>query len=353
MNPSSPKFIFSTILILAIVGVFVIFGLPQLLPDTSPKIYVANEGEGTLLVISLDTLRVVKTIKWDGMPHNVNVDPLGRYVYATNHEGEEEDEHAGHKMGYLRIIDAKSLKLINSLPLSAMAAHAVPSRDGKVVYVSIEGGNSVVEIDPGKGQILRSFTVGEGPHGFVLSNDSKKLYLPNMRSNDISIVDLASSKEERLSLEFEGSKCETPVAMGLTADDRYSFVTCGRSFEIYKIDNQAKKVVSRIALTKGEFPGPIQTPVHPNGKFLYVPEMRSGTVHKIDIEKFSLVKSIDSGAGAHGIAFSADGKFAYVTNTWENSVSVLDLEKDSVVQTIKVGVKPNGIALTNGKNQGW
>ncbi len=326
--------------------------------DNSPRIYIANEGDGTISVISSGSLEVVDTVKLEGKPHNVNSDPIGKYFYATNHEGEEaaaEEEHDGHgeHVPYLRIIDAKTNELLRSVLMVEMAAHVVPSRDGKLVYVSIEGGKNIVEVSPSEGRLLRAFDVGEGPHGIVLSNDGKKLFVPNMRSNDVSAVDLESGKEERISLEFEGSKCETPVAMGISLDDRFAFVTCGRSFEVYKIDANAKKVVGRVELEKGEFPGPIQVPVHPSGKFLYVPDMRHGVVHKIDVESFTLVKDIATGKGAHGIAYSADGKLAYVTNTWEDSVSVVDLESEKVVRTIKVGSKPNGIAVSNGKNQGW
>lgn len=320
------------------------------------KIYVANEGDGTISVIDSGSLSVIQTIELSGMPHNVNVDPLGRYVYATNHEGEEEempqDEHAGH-IPYLRILDAETYKVLHSIPMQEMAAHVVPSKDSKLLYVSREGGNTLVEFDIENEKIIRYFKVGEGPHGFVLSNDGKKLYVPNMRSHDVSIVDLETGNEKRLEIALNNDKCDTPVAMGITSDDKHSFVTCGKSFEIYKIDNINEKVVAKIGFEKGDLTGPIQTPVYPNSKFIYVPDMRNAVVHKIDIEKFENVKDIATGQGAHGIAYSQDGKTAYVTNTWEDSLSVLDLEKDTVIKTIKVGSEPNGVAVSNGFNQGW
>lgn len=326
---------------------------------SGPLVYVANEGDGTLSVMDASSLKIVKTVKLAGMPHNVNVDPLGRYFYATNHEGEQDaeskssNEHSGHTAYYLRIFDAKSNKLLISVLMPKLAAHAVPSRDGNMVYVSMEGGNEIAEVNVTNGYVLRKFKVGEGPHGFVLINSGRTILVPNMRSNDVSIVDLKSGSEERLNLTFGNFKCETPVAMGVTNDDNYSFVTCGRSFEVYKIDNRAKTLVGRVELKKGEFPGPIQTPVHPDGKFLYVPDMRNGVVHKIEIETFKLVSDIDSGAGAHGIAYSADGSIAYVTNTWENSLSIINLTSGSVIDKVGVGLMPNGVAVSNGKNQGW
>jgi len=82
-------------------------------------------------------------------------------------------------------------------------------------------------------------------------------------------------------------------------------------------------------------------------------DMRNGVVHKVDIEKFDVIKDIPTAPGAHGIAYSFDGKIAYVTNTWDNSLSVMNLEADSIIKKIEVGLKPNGVAVSNGKNQGW
>ena len=130
------------------------------------KIYVANEGDGTISVIDAQSLSVIDTISLDGFPHNVNADPLGRYIFATNHEGEadEGEENEGDHMDgktqpYLRMLDAKTHKLLNSIPMDQMAAHVVPSRDGKLVYVSLEGSNELVAVDLATQTIVKRFTV--------------------------------------------------------------------------------------------------------------------------------------------------------------------------------------------------
>lgn len=329
---------------------------------TTAKIYVANEGSGTISIIDAETLAVTKTLDIHGMPHNSNVDPTGAWFYATNHAEEDteatpsgEMEHGKKKhIPYLRIFDAAQEKLIRSIGMSYMAAHVVPTREGKKVYVSREGGDTIVLVDVQTGEILRTYKVGFGPHGMVLSTTGKILYVPNMKSNDVSILNLETGEEERMKLRFEEHACETPVAMGITADDRYAVVTCGKSFDVYKIDTNAKKVVNRLAFTKAaKTPGPIQTPIPPQEQAIYIPDMGNGVVHKIDLASFTLIKDVPTGAGAHGIAYSADGRYAYITNTWENTVAVLDTATDTIIKKIPVGEEPNGIAVSNGKNQGW
>ena len=86
---------------------------------------------------------------------------------------------------------------------------------------------------------------------------------------------------------------------------------------------------------------------------MYIPDMRNGVVHKIDIKTFEELVGIKTGSGAHGIAYSPDGKHAFVTNTWDNSLSIIDTISDTVIKTISVGKSPNGVAVSGGKNQGW
>lgn len=322
-----------------------------------PFLYVANEGDGTISVIDQAALKVIDTIHLAGMPHNVNIDPLGRYIYATNHEDDREETHTMNHEGetphtpYLRVFNASSHALVTSVAMEHMAAHVVPSRDGQKVYVSREGEHSMVEVDPAEWLISRVFPVGEGPHGFVVSNDGKRLFVPNMKSNDFSVVDLTSGNSERFPISFDNYHCEIPVAMG--ADDKFVYVTCASSFDIYKIDTLHMKAVGRVSLPKGDPPGPIQIPVAPDNQHLYVPDMRHGVVHKINLETFVLEKDIPSGSGAHGIAYAPDGKTAYVTNTWEDTVSIIDLVEERLVRKIPAGKAPNGIAVVGGKNQGW
>lgn len=338
---------------LVIVGIL-FFSLYQPIPTLQDYgVYVANEDGSSISVIDGATLSVIDTIRIEKSdPHNVNLDPLGRYIYATNHE---ETEH-GHEMGgegFLRVIDANTRKLIKSVDLGAKAAHVVPTRDGLLVYVSLEGSDHIVEIGTDDFSIKSDIKVGEMSHGFVLSSKDDFLFSPNMMSNDVSFVNLETGETKTFEVSHEDNVCKKPTAMGITSDDKYAFVTCSDSFDIYQIDVSNLQVIGRVAFTKNTPPGPIQSPVNPTGKYLYIPDMRNGVVHKIDIDTFEEIASIKTGSGAHGIAYSPDGNYAFVTNTWDNSLSVIDTTSDTVIKTMSIGKSPNGVAVSGGKNQGW
>jgi YVTN family beta-propeller protein len=53
----------------------------------------------------------------------------------------------------------------------------------------------VSKIDIGNLEVIKSkIPVGMGPHGIAFSEDGKKAYISNMKSNDVSIIDTSTDK---------------------------------------------------------------------------------------------------------------------------------------------------------------
>jgi YVTN family beta-propeller protein len=78
----------------------------------------------------------------------------------------------------------------------------------------------------------------------------------------------------------------------------------------------------------GGFGGlPIQTPVSPDGKWVYTANTLTNTITIIDTATDTLVKSIPCDAGCHGINFGAKaggGYYAYVSSKFANELLVVD-----------------------------
>ena len=49
--------------------------------------------------------------------------------------------------------------------------------------------NQIYEIDIASLQVLKSYTGGQAPHGVVVSHDGKKVYVTNLLSDTISVID--------------------------------------------------------------------------------------------------------------------------------------------------------------------
>lgn len=66
----------------------------------------------------------------------------------------------------------------------------------------------------------------------------------------------------------------------------------------------------------------------------------------IDTETNSVIATIKTGQGAHGVVVSDDGKRAFITNIVDNTVSVIDVATQKVIRNIKVGEGPDGITFS-------
>jgi len=358
---------------------------PALGQAEGPIVAVANEGDGTVSILNGANGKVVRVIKTGGNPHNINFDPLGRYLWVTDHS------ETGRVLGY----SLRDFKQVIEIPLTGAAGHVVPSYDGRYLYISVEGDNRVVVVDTETFQVAEEVITEIMPHGLVISGDGSVMLVPNMMSDTVSVIDMNTRKtvgvvavctDSLLLVDFPeimhththavlnsslassgvsyGSPgvehdmnamadLTMPVAMGISPRGDKAYVSLAGTDQIAEIDVQAMRVTRVVDLPgRGEI-GPIQLPVHPNGKFIYVPSMSEGKVFKIDLAKFKVVGEIATGAGAHGIAYSHGGRYAYVTNTYENTVSCIDTMLDEVVFVESVGIAPNGVAVLNGKNQGW
>jgi YVTN family beta-propeller protein len=96
---------------------------------------------------------------------------------------------------------------------------------------------------------------------------------------------------------------------------------------------------------------PIQVYATPDNRLLFVANqgskgMPGRTVSVIDLARLEVVKTVETGPGAHGVVVAPDGRHVFVTNTYGNTVSVIEVASLKVVATVPVGRGPNGISTT-------
>jgi YVTN family beta-propeller protein len=306
------------------------------------RIYVVNEFSDSVSVVDPTDLKIVATVHTGVHPHNVNVDPKGRYFYVTVRFTKESDD-------LVEVYDVRTNALVRSVKTDHQPTHIVPDFTGARLYVSNKASNTLSIIAVPEFTVLETLKLkGRGPEGLVMAPDGRTMFIPNRYTGDVSVIDLVHRKMDRIKLPH-GAK---PVAMGIARDGRFAFVTDEGLNQVHKIDVDEKAVVASLSVGQR----PVQAPLHPTRPFLYIPCMASAAVYKVDVNAWKVDKVIPVGKGAHGIAYTADGHYAYVTLSLEKPrgrVAVIDTETDRVTATFPVDKAPTGIALLFGKNQGW
>lgn len=320
--------------------------------SAADKVYVANEEADTVSVLDAASFRTLANVRVGAKPHNVQVSSDGTRVWVTNngepsagasaHQGMGKDEHqAMGGAGAVWVIDTATDAVLAKVPVGLHPAHVVLTPDGRFAYVTNGGDNTLSVIDASTQRRLSTIAVGKFPHGIRVSPDGKQAYVANLKGNTVSVVDTASQKEVAQIPVGKG-----PAQVGFTPDGRLAFVSLSGENAVAVIDPATRKVLHRIAVGTV----PIQLFATPDSTTLLVANQGTRnkpgkTVSMIDLGSFKVIRTVETGAGAHGVVIDREGKYAYVTNTYAGSLSVLDIGKRSVVATVPVGKGPNGVSV--------
>lgn len=262
-------------------------------PPGSSKVYVSNEGDGTVSVISKTTLSVVDTLEvgTGSKPHHI--------------------------------------------------AH---SPDGRRVYVALYGTASIAVIDTGSDtvRIVRSGRAGAKSHAIGVSPDGSALYVTNTKTNDIQRLDA------------EGRVTGDPIAVGkgpsevlISPDGRTAYVSIRDEHEVEVVDLLTRRVVGSVGV--GTEP---DTLTFASGNRVVVAlrgKGPSGLVTVIEPGSAPAANRVSVGGTSTGHqAVSPDGRVAYVAVIGPiPGVAVLDLDSRSVLATWPTtpGGAPHGVSL--------
>jgi YVTN family beta-propeller protein len=320
----------------------------------SAKVYVADEESDTVSVLDAASFSKVATIPVGREPHNVQVSPDGKLAWVTNngerqkqeeakHEGMAKREHeAMTEMGQVWAIDTAIDTVVAKVPVGKHPAHVVLTPDGRFAYVTNGGENTVSVVDTEARRVVATIPVGNYPHGIRISPDGKQAYVANLKGGTVSVIDTEARKEVAQIPVGKG-----PAQVGFTPDGRLAFASLSQEEKVAVIDPTARKVIKKVSVGTV----PIQVYATPDSRLLFVANQgtkkRPGkTVSVITLENLEVVKTLETGPGAHGVVVARDGRYAYVTNIYANSVSVIEVKDLKVVATVPVGKGPNGISVT-------
>src|SRR5262249_47467331 len=199
---------------------------------------------------------------------------------------------------------------------------------------------SIVELSPGGTHIDRKIDVQDSgnpgqPHAHWMSYDGHTMVTPNSNTNDSRVVHVVPG-----TIEPKVKTGSLPIASGMMPDASKYYVSNYESSTLSVIDLKTPhpKLIKNINLLAnydpitGDISGPvgalpIQTPVSPNGKWVFTANTLTATVTIVDTTTDTLVKSIPCDAGCHGINFGAKaggGYYAYVSSKFSNELLVID-----------------------------
>jgi len=172
--------------------------------------YVSSQvpGRFEIVVIDLVARKVVRTVPLDKTPRDLEYSPDGKAVYFTK---------AGSNT--VEVLDPASDKIVAEIPTGASPHYVNHPRNTIFGMAIVQGPGELFLFDPVTNKPVRSIKVGDQPHWLALSSDGKTAYVTNEGSNTLSIVDITGGKTTTVAV---GSQPRKIVVQPLAGDPKVS-----------------------------------------------------------------------------------------------------------------------------------
>lgn len=285
-------------------------------------IYDADTLERTAQAITPGTIN----------PHEAAFSCDGRSVYVPIY-GTSGVGKPGQHGSRLHIFSTSDGHEIASLDTGRyLRPHCVAVGQGSgLVYASAELAESLILIDPVQPAIVGAIATGSNTsHMFALTRDEQWAYVSNVRSRDISVLNIRAQKLEKIiptegenqrmtlspdeqwfvtnlgpaqkiaffrtsdnELDFTIPVEGTPFVAKFSADGRFLYeagFAAPRKLGAWKIDVAERKVVASLLEGLGEDPGSLE--VSPFTGVVYISDQPTNTIHLIDPETWQVAGRI-------------------------------------------------------------
>ena len=159
-------------------------------PDGRVAYVSSQEPEKyALAVVDIASRSVTRTIALDKPPRDVEIGFGGKAVYFTV---------AG--MNAVQVLDPASNSIVASIPTGASPHYANLFAHTALGMAVIQGPGEIMFFDPSSNTPARSIKVGKQPHWIAASSDGKTAFVTDEGSNDLSIIEVATGKVDKIAV---------------------------------------------------------------------------------------------------------------------------------------------------------
>ncbi len=233
--------------------------------------------------------------------------------------------HSGYLPHGLSVIDAKTHKVIQEVPLKTTWLGLAWSGDGHTLFVS--GGNANGE---------KKVTASLAP-----------IYALSYRNGRLNPKPVATFTDDTVAMDktWWSGVLSDPKRGLVWAANRGTAMT---ATDVVAFDARSGQIKKRVQVGVS----PYEMALTPDGKRLFVSNWGDKTVSVVDVASLKVVKSIPVGFNPNDMVLAPDGRL-FVACSNENTVYVIDTRTLTVLETISValtpkspeGSTPNSLAL--------
>ncbi len=335
--------------------------------STNGDIYVANDGSGTVSVISGATNRIIDTISPEMYPAGAAFDSTNGNIYFTNSNSNNVSVVSGatntviatipvganpNELAFdstngdlyvpninsnnVSVVSGATNAVIATIPVGAAPYHAAFDITNGDIYVTNHNSNNVSVISGATNRIIATVPVGSEPVGAAFDSTNGDIYVADTNSSNVSVVSGATNTV--IATILTGA---TPYEAAFDSTNGNIYVANFNVANMSVISGATNTVISTISVGSS----PWGEAFDPTNGDLYVTNFMSTNVSVISGATNTVIATIPSGQTPIGAAFDSTNGDLYVANQLSNNMSVVSGVMNRVIATIPLGKSPTGVAF--------
>ena len=300
-------------------------------------VLVISKNDRTISFIDPAQIKEIARIPIPGGPHELAVSADNRFAYLANYY--QADEKLGHSISVIDIAARKEIKKIETGALEML--HGIVESGGNLYFTS-EQTRTVARLNTATGSVDWIRGTGQSlTHIPIVSPDGKRLYVTNMNSDSVTMIDIEGSGQDAAAIKqiAVGGK---PEGIAVSPDGKELWVGQNGDGNISIIDAQTLAV--KKIFKAGRMP--IRLKFTADGKRVVVVDPRTSEVIVYEAVTAREIKRISVEGGPVSFAFSPDERRIAVSLLNIAKAAIVDLESGNVLGTVPVGNVPDGIVWT-------
>lgn len=271
--------------------------------------------------------------------------PAGRGVYEAvfANDGHLYVTGAGSRTapgGALYKINPANLAMVDSISLTENPPYGIGiNSKTQVAYTTNTRTNSVSAVDLKTGKLLATFNHGEDKshtREVIVDEDKNLIYVSDV--GDPSCIWVIDGKTHTFSHVIPNTGKTTTGMTFVDGKDKIYVTNMG--------DNSIAVVNTVTKQVDKSFPSGGESPINivSDGQRLFVTNQKSGTLTVLDKDG-TLIKSIETGAGAIGVAYDPVKNRIYSANRQTGTTTVIDATSYAILADLPTGSHPNHVKV--------
>jgi YVTN family beta-propeller protein len=180
--------------------------------------------------------------------------------------------------------------------------------------------------------VIKTITVGIGPYGDLFDPNNGHIYVANLFSNSVSVIDGSTNTVIATITGFPSNQQGyVPRELAFDSQNGNIYSADVYSNTVSVIDGKTNTLITSIPTGGSIVDGVAYDSLNNN---IYAVNAGSGTVSVIDGTSNKVTGTIPIGSNPEEATFDPDNGYIYVANEGSSSVSVIDGSKNAVIATI-------------------